>query len=115
MFRLFYFGDIMSGDLAETAEKKLKSRIRKFKKVLKDENEKEKFFNELGASVEIFLPTKNHEESADSIIFYTTANGKIIDAEYSYHENEQNFSSIPLIDKNLDILTEVFQNNFKLE
>ena len=105
----------MSGDTTELAEKKLKSRIRKFKKILKDENEKEKFFNQLGASVEIFLPTKNPEELADSIIFYTTAEGKIIDAEYSYNEGEENFVSIPLVDKDLDILSEVFQSNFKLE
>ena len=105
----------MSGDLAKAAEKKLKSRIRKFKKVLKDENEKEKFFNQLGASVEIFLPTKNPEELADSIIFYTTAEGKIIDAEYSYNEGEENFTSLPLIDKDLDVLTEVFKSQFKLE
>lgn len=108
-------GDIMSGDLTETAEKKLKSRIRKFKKVLKDEKEKEKFFDQLGASVEIFLPTKNPEEVADSIIFYTTAEGKIIDAEYSYNEGEENFISVPITDKNLDVLTEAFQSNFKLE
>jgi hypothetical protein len=105
----------MSKDITETAEKKLKSRIRKFKKVLKDENEKDKFFDQLGASVEIFLPTKNPEESADSIIFYTTAEGKIIDAEYSYNEGEENFTSIPLTDKNLDILSEVFQSNFQLK
>ena len=109
------YGDIMPGDITEAAEKKLKSRIRKFKKVLKDENEREKFFDQLGASVEIFLPTKNPEEMADSIIFYTTAEGKIIDAEYSYHEGEENFTSIPLTDKNLDVLSEVFQSNFKLE
>jgi len=104
----------MSGDIKETAEKKLKSRIRKFKKVLKDENEKEKFFDQLGASVEIFLPNKNPEESADSILFYTTAEGKIIDAEYSYNEGEE-FTAIPLTDKNLDVLTEVFQSNFQLK
>jgi len=109
------YGDIMSGDLSEAAEKKLKSRIRKFKKVLKDENEKEKFFNQLGASVEIFLPTKNPEELADSIIFYTTAEGKIIDAEYSYNEGEENFTSIPLTDKNLDVFVEVFKSNFTLD
>jgi len=105
----------MSGDITETAEKKLKSRIRKFKKILKDENEKEKFFDQLGASVEIFLPTKNIEKLSDSIIFYTTANGKIIDAEYTYSEGDENFTSIPLTDKDLDVFTEAFQSNFKLE
>ena len=109
------YGDIMSEDIAEIAEKKFKSRMRKFKKILKDEDEKKKFFDKLGASVEIFLPTKNPEEMADSIIFYTTAEGKIIDAEYSYNDGEENFTSIPCTDKNLDVLIELFQSNFKLE
>jgi len=102
-------------DITEAAEKKLKSRIRKFKKVAKDETEKEKFFDQLGASVEIFLPTKNPEQQGDSIIFYTTAEGKIIDAEYSYNEGEENFTSVPIIDKDLDVLIEVFKSNFHLE
>ena len=102
-------------DISEAAEKKLKSRIRKFKKVAKDETEKEKFFEQLGASVEIFLPTKNPEQQGDSIIFYTTAEGKIIDAEYSYNEGEENFTSLPVADKDLDVLIEVFKSNFHLE
>ena len=53
-----YFGDTMA-DIAEAAEKKLKSRIRKLKKCNKDEEEKEKFFNQLGLSFTISLPTKN--------------------------------------------------------
>ena len=105
----------MSGSLVEAAEKKLQSRMRKFKKVLKDEDEKEKFFDKLGASVEIFLPSKYSDETGDSIIFYTTAEGKIIDAEYSYNEGDDNFTSIPLTDKNLDVLTKVFESNFVLE
>jgi len=102
-------------DITEAAEKKLKSRIRKFKKVAKDEVEKEKFFEQLGASVEIFLPTKNPEQQGDSIIFYTTAEGKIIDAEYSYNEGEENFTSVPISDKDLDVLISVFKSNFHLE
>ncbi|MBX7076390.1 MAG: hypothetical protein K1X33_03605 [Methanobacteriaceae archaeon] len=104
----------MPGALKETAEKKLKSRIRKFKKVNKDEAEKEKFFDQLGGSVEIFLPSKNPEEISDSIIFYTTAEGKIVDAEYSYNEGED-FESIPLEGKDLDVMVEAFSSNFHLE
>ncbi|RBQ23653.1 hypothetical protein ALNOE001_07010 [Candidatus Methanobinarius endosymbioticus] len=102
-------------DITEAAEKKLKSRIRKFKKIAKDETEKEKFFDQLGASVEIFLPTKDPEKQGDSVIFYTTAEGKIIDAEYSYNEGEKDFTSLPIFDKDLDVLTEVFKANFKLD
>ena len=104
----------MSGDIKETAEKKLKSRIRKFKKVLKDENEKEKFFDQLAAQVTISLPTKNPEKQEDMIIFYTNAEGKIVAADYSYYEREEDLS-IPLTGKDLDVLLEVFQSNFQLK
>lgn len=105
----------MAGDLNEVAEKKFKSRIRKFKKVNKDDEEKLKFFDQLGTSVEIFLPTKNPEEQSDSIIFYTTAEGKIVDAEYSYTEGEDDFVSIPIAEKDLKVLVQAFQDDFKLE
>ena len=104
----------MPGALKETAEKKLKSRIRKFKKVNKSDEEKDKFFEQLGGSVEIYLPSKNPEEISDSILFYTTADGKIIEAEYSYNEGD-NFETIPLDGKNLDIVVEAFSSNFHLE
>lgn len=105
----------MAEDLTEVAEKKLKSRIRKFKKVNKDDNEKLKFFDQLGASVEIFLPTKNPEEQNDSIIFYTTSEGRIVDAEYSYSEGEEYFVTIPISEKDLKVLVQSFENDFKLE
>jgi hypothetical protein len=105
----------MAGNLEEVAEKKLKSRIRKFKKVVKDDEEKAKFFDQLGASVEIFLPTKNPEEQGDSIIFYTTAEGSIVDAEYSYNEGEEDFVSRPIADKDLKVLVEAFEKDFKLK
>ncbi|KZX10714.1 hypothetical protein [Methanobrevibacter filiformis] len=104
----------MAGDINELAEKKFKSRIRKLKKVLKSEEEKEKFFDQLGASVEIYLPSKKPEEEGDSVIFYTTIEGKIIDAEYSYNQGEE-VTSIPVSDKDLDVIRDVFGNGFKLE
>lgn len=97
-------------DLNEAAEKKLKSRIRKFKKANKDESEKQKFFDQLGGSVEIFLPTKNPEEQTDSVIFYTTADGIIVDAEYSYSEGEEDFTSLPIGEKDLKVLIESFSH-----
>ena len=56
-------------DINELAEKKLKSRVRKIKKVNKSDEEKEKFFVQLGASVEIFFPNKKPEELSDSLIY----------------------------------------------
>jgi len=66
-------------DINELAEKKLKSRVRKIKKVNKSDEEKEKFFVQLGASVEIFFPNKKPEELSDSLILWTTPEGKITD------------------------------------
>ena len=51
-------GDNMASEIQEAAEKKYKSRMRKLKKVVKSDEEKAKFFSQLGASFEIFLPTK---------------------------------------------------------
>lgn len=101
-------------DLKETAEKKLKSRIRKFKKANKDPAEKDKFFEQLGASVEIFLPNKNPEEQSDSILLYTTVDGKVIEAEYAYNE-EEDFEQIPLEEKDLKVILNLFSDDFKLD
>ncbi|WP_409199570.1 hypothetical protein [Methanobrevibacter sp. DSM 116169] len=104
----------MADDLNAVAEKKLKSRITKFKKVIKSDDEKVKFFEQLGMSVEVFLPTKD-PENGDSIIFYTTADGNVMDAEYSYMEGEAEPISLPIEDKNLKILVEAFSDDFKLK
>ncbi|MDR2830830.1 MAG: hypothetical protein LBB45_07345 [Methanobrevibacter sp.] len=103
----------MTKDIEVNAQKKLKSRVRKFKKVLKDDDEKEKFFDTLGASVEVFLPSKKPEEG-DSIILYTTAEGKIVDGEYSYLESENEHISLTISDKDLELFIQVFKD-FKLE
>lgn len=49
----------MADDINEVAAKKLKSRVRKIKKVNKSEEEKEKFFDQLGVSVEITCLIEN--------------------------------------------------------
>ncbi|MGL6298951.1 MAG: hypothetical protein ACRC1M_07285 [Methanobacteriaceae archaeon] len=102
--------------IEEMAEKKLKSRIRKLKKVAKDDVEKDKFFNQVGLSLEIFLPPspRDSETLADSIILYTSPEGAIVDAEYSFSEEEKFAAPIPLADKDLDLIKEIF-GDFKLE
>ena len=102
-------------DINEVAEKKLKSRVRKIKKCIKSDEEKEKFFSQLGASVEIFFPNKKPEELSDSLVFWTTPEGKITYAEYSYEEpDNEEFVSIPVFEKDLKAFAEAF-NGFKLE
>lgn len=103
-------------DINELAEKKLKSRIRKIKKCNKDEEEKMKFFNQLGTSFEIFFPpTKKNDDVSDSLMIWVTTDGKVLDAEYSYEKpEEEEFTSIPLTEKDLKPFLEALAD-FKLE
>ena len=96
-------------DIGEAAEKKLKSRIRKLKKCNKDEEEKVKFFNQLGLSFTISLPTKNPEKQEDFIMLYTTPEGHIVHAEYSYSEGEE-YASIDITEKDLKVIIESFSD-----
>ena len=121
----------MADDINEVATKKLKSRVRKIKKVNKSEEEKEKFFDQLGVSVEIYMPNRKPEEVSDSLIFWTTPEkpeevsdslifwttpeGKIVDAEFSYEEPEnEKFAQVPVDVKDLKAFVEAFKD-FKLE
>lgn len=102
-------GDNMASEIQEAAEKKYKSRMRKLKKVIKSDEEKAKFFSQLGASFEIFLPTKNPEEMADSILLYCDVDGTVVDGEYTYNEGEE-FESITVDEKDLKIIVEAVQD-----
>ncbi|WP_040681591.1 hypothetical protein [Methanobrevibacter boviskoreani] len=99
----------MAEDIKAAAEKKYKSRMRKFRKVVKSDEEKDKFFNQLGASFEVFLPTKNPDELADSFLFYCDVDGTVVDAEYSYNEGEK-FESVDVPRKDLKVLVEAFKD-----
>ncbi len=99
-------------DLKETAEKKLKSRIRKIKKANKDSEEKEKFFNDIGCSLEIEFYNKK-QDVADGVILYTYPDGKIFEGEYFYTEGEMP-ESVVLKGKDLDAVIEVL-SDFKLQ
>ncbi len=102
-------------DINELAEKKLKSRLTKIRKCNRDETEKEKFFNQLGASFEIFFPNKKPEELSDSLLIWTNPEGKVTHAEYSYEKPEDGeFTSIPLTEKKIKPFIEAF-SDFKLE
>jgi len=101
-------------DIGEAAEKKIKSRIRKLKKCNKDEEEKEKFFNQIGLSLTISLPTRNPEKQEDFIQLYTNPDGNITFAEYNYLENNgEDFASLDISEKDLKVIIEAF-SDYKL-
>ncbi|MCK9151302.1 hypothetical protein [Methanobacterium alcaliphilum] len=104
---------------AQKSEKELKKRIRQFKKLLKDESEKENFYNEICGSeilvrMEIFLPSANPDKFIDGIFIYMNDSGKIVDAEYYYKEGEEG-AITRLTDKDLKIVSDLFQDEFSLE
>ena len=100
-------------DIVEAVEKKLKSRIRKLKKCNKDDEEKEKFINQLGLSFTISLPNKNPEKQDDMITLYTNPDGDIVFAEYGYSE-EDKFTQMDIPEKDLKVIIESF-SEFKLK
>jgi hypothetical protein len=104
---------------AERVEKELKSRLRQFRKVLKDDGEKQKFFDEICGSeilvrMELFLPSKNPDKLVDGIFIYMNDAGKIVDAEYYFKESEEG-AITRLSEKDLKVVTELFQDEFSLE
>lgn len=104
---------------AQKSEKELKKRIRQFKKLLKDESEKEKFYNEICGSeilvrLEIFLPSNNPDKFIDGVFIYMNDSGKIVDAEYYYKEGEEG-AITRLTDKDLKVVSDLFQDEFSLE
>ena len=84
-------------DINELAEKKLKSRVRKIKKVNKSDEEKEKFFVQLGASVEIFFPNKKPEELISSIFLllnnFELEVDELIEICEKYNIDKSNFNN----------------------
>lgn len=102
-------------DINELAVKKLNTRLTRIRKCNRDETEKEKFFNQLGVSFEIFFPNKEPEKLSDSLLIWTNPKGKVTHAEYSYEKpEEEEFTSIPLTEKKIKPFIEAF-SDFKLE
>ncbi|GAB6056055.1 hypothetical protein HYG87_09085 [Methanobacterium alkalithermotolerans] len=109
----------MSDKQAQKAEKELKARMRLFKKLLKDEKEKIKFYDgicgsEILVRLELFLPSDNPDKFVDGIILYMNDSGKIVDAEYYFKELEEG-AITRISDEDLKVVQELFQDEFSLE
>ncbi len=104
---------------AQKAEKEFKKRIRQFKKVLKSDEEKTKFYDEICGSevlvrMELFLPSANPDKFIDGIFIYMNDSGNIVDAEYYFKEGNQG-AITRLTDKDLKVVSDLFQDEFSLE
>ena len=75
-------------DINEQAKKKFKTRMTKIRKC-KDEEEKEKFFEQLGTSFTIFFPNRNPDKLTDGVNLYAGPDGKVLFADYFYQIPEE--------------------------
>lgn len=98
-------------DINEVAEKKLKSKTTKIKKVNKNEEEREKFFNQLGISLS-FMLDEVPDDRIMGLIFRTSPEGKILDVEYDVDDDVEEF--IPVADDDLKKYYDEFKD-YKLE
>ena len=98
-------------DINEVAEKKLKSKTTKIKKVNKNEEEREKFFNQLGISLS-FMLDEVPDDRRMGLIFRTSPEGKILDVEYDVDDDVEEF--IPVADDDLKKYYDEFKD-YKLE
>lgn len=102
-------------DINELAEKKLKSRMTKIRKCNREAEEKFKFSEKLGVSVEIEFQNKNPDKLSDGITIITTPEGKVLFADYFYGiPEDEEYTNVEINEKQLKSIIEFFEN-FKLE
>lgn len=116
------YSDIMAqgkDEYSEKFKKNLDSRIKQFKKALKSEKQKNELYDSICGSeilvrLEIFLPSDNPETYVDGLYLYMNDSGKIVDAEYYLREGQE-VALAPLTDSDLEVIRELFQDEFSLE
>ena len=102
-------------NIDELAEKKLKSRITKIRKCNRDPEEKQKFSEKLGISLELEFQNKNPDKLSDGITIITSPEGKVLFADYFYGipEDEQ-YTTVEITEKQLKSILEFFED-YKLQ
>lgn len=102
-------------DINESAEKKLKSRMTKIRKCNREPEEKEKFSEKFGVSVEMEFQNKNPDKLSDGITLITSPEGKVLFAEYFYGiPEEEEYTTVSVTEKQLKSILEFFED-YKLQ
>ena len=102
-------------NIDELAEKKLKSRMTKIRKCNRDPEEKQKFSEKLGISLELEFQNKNPDKLSDGITIITSPEGKVLFADYFYGiPEDEEYTNIEIDEKQLKSIIEFF-NDFKVE
>ena len=101
-------------DIGEQAEKKLKSRMAKIRKSNREPEEKTKFSEKLGVSLEIEFQNKNPDKLTDGITIITDPNGKVLFADYFYGiPEDEEYTNVEITEKQLKSIIEFF-NDYQL-
>ncbi|MBQ2665414.1 hypothetical protein [Methanobrevibacter sp.] len=102
-------------NIDELAEKKLKSRMTKIRKCNREPEEKQKFSEKIGISLELEFQNKNPDKLSDGITIITSPEGKVLFADYFYGiPEDEEYTNIEIDEKQLKSIIEFF-NDFKLE
>jgi hypothetical protein len=102
-------------DINELAEKKLKSRMTKIRKCNREPEEKLKFSEKFGVSLEMEFQNKNPDKLSDGLTIITSPEGKVLLAEYFYGiPEEEEYTTVPVNEKQLKSILEFFED-FKLQ
>ena len=102
-------------DINELAEKKLKSRMTKIRKCNRGPEEKAKFSEKFGVSVEMEFQNKNPDKLSDGITLISSPEGKVLFAEYFYGiPEDEEYTSVPINEKQLKSILEFF-DDYKLQ
>lgn len=102
-------------DINELAEKKLKSRMAKIRKCNREPEEKEKFSEKIGISLELEFQNKNPDKLTDGITIITSPEGKVLFADYFYGiPEDDDYTNIEITEKQLKSIIEFFED-YKLQ
>lgn len=102
-------------NIDELAEKKLKSRMTKIRKCNREPEEKQKFSEKIGISLELEFQNKNPDKLTDGITIITLPEGKVLFADYFYGiPEDEEYTNVEIDQKQLKSIIEFF-NDFKLE
>ena len=102
-------------NIDELAEKKLKSRMTKIRKCNREPEEKQKFSEKIGISLELEFQNKKPDKLTDGITIITSPEGKVLFADYFYGiPEDEEYTNVEIDQKQLKSIIEFF-NDFKLE
>ena len=102
-------------NIDELAVKKLKSRMTKIRKCNREPEEKQKFSEKIGISLELEFQNKNPDKLTDGITVITSPEGKVLFADYFYGiPEDEEYTNIEIDEKQLKSIIEFF-DDYKIE